>query len=118
MRARRLVLFILAIAAGIAGGIAYGWMANPVKYVDTPLYTLRNDYKADYVLMVAEAYQTERDLEVAVRDLELLQDDPMRLVQQAVVIGQDLGYSNQDIEVLGELLQELQSLTPDSEAKP
>lgn len=118
MRAKRLMLFLLAIAAGIAGGIAYGWMANPVKYVDTPLYTLRNDYKADYVLMVAEAYQTERDIETAVRDLQLLQDDPVRLVQQAVITGQDLGYSNQDIEVLGELLQELQSLTPDSGVTP
>jgi hypothetical protein len=118
MRVKRVILFILAIAAGIAGGIAYGWMANPVKYVDTPLYTLRNDYKADYVLMAAEAYQTERDIEAVVRDLELLQDDPVRLVQQAVVIGQDLGYSSQDINVLGELLQELQSLTPDSGETP
>ncbi len=118
MRAKRVILFLLAIAAGIAGGIAYGWMANPVKYVDTPLYTLRKDYKADYVLMVAEAYQTERDIEAVAHDLELLQDDPIRLVQQAVVVGQDLGYSNQDIKVLGELLQELQSLAPNSGETP
>lgn len=118
MRVKRLILFLLAIAVGIAGGIAYGWLANPVKYVDTPLYTLRNDYKADYVLMAAEAYQTERNIEAVMHDLELLRDDPVRLVQQAIVIGKDLGYSSQDIEVLGELLQELQSLTPDSGEAP
>ncbi len=113
MRAKRLVWFLIVIALGIAGGITYGWMVNPVKFVDTPLHSLRTDYKADYVLMVAESYQKEQDLAIAVLDLRRLQDeDPIRLVQQAVITGKELGYGSRDMEVLGKLLVDLQSTTP------
>jgi hypothetical protein len=119
MRVKRLVWFFIAIALGIAGGIAYGWLVNPVKYVNTPLYSLREDYKADYVLMVAEAYQNEHDLMTAKDDLVKLQDEtPVRLVQQAVITGQELGYSSRDIELLGKLLQDLQSISAPVEATP
>ncbi len=118
MRVKRLVWFLITIAIGVAGGIAYGWLANPVKYTDTPLNSMREDYKTDYVLMVAEAYQNENDMTVAVRDLQLLQDEPVRLVQQAIITGQELGYGVRDIEVLGILLQDLQTLTPAGGATP
>lgn len=119
MRIKRLVWFFITIALGIAGGISYGWLVNPVKYVNTPLYSLRDDYKADFVLMVAEAYQNEHDLIAAKDDLLMLQNEsPVRLVQQAVITGQELGYSNRDIELLGKLLQDLQSISAPVEATP
>jgi hypothetical protein len=39
----------------MARGLLYGWMVNPVRYVNTTPDTLRADYQLDYVLMVAEA---------------------------------------------------------------
>ena len=55
-RRRRLILFVLMIVLGIAAGVTYGWVLNPVQYSDTGLQTLGQDFKTDYVLMVAEVY--------------------------------------------------------------
>ena len=49
----RWFLFFLSIALGLAAGLYYGWVINPVEYVNTTPDTLRVDYQADYVLMVA-----------------------------------------------------------------
>ena len=50
---------ILAII-GIALGLLYGWVIEPVKFVDTTPASLRADYQTDYVLMVAEAYRSDQ----------------------------------------------------------
>ena len=34
----------------------YGWVVNPVEYIDIAPESPRVDYKTDYVLMTAEAY--------------------------------------------------------------
>ena len=47
----RWILFIFAILVGAGLGLLYGWVINPVDYVDTTPDTLRIDYKTDYVLM-------------------------------------------------------------------
>ncbi len=72
----RWIRFFLVIAIGAAGGLFYGWVINPVKYVDTTPDTLRIDYKSDYVLMVAESYGADGDLALAARRLALLGDTP------------------------------------------
>jgi hypothetical protein len=80
--------FLLAIALGIAGGMLYGWYINPVEYVDIAFEALRQDYKTDYVLMTAEAYQADHDLSAAVRRLALLGDTPpQELVAMAIAYG-------------------------------
>ncbi|HSL45503.1 MAG TPA: hypothetical protein VK897_18860, partial [Anaerolineales bacterium] len=65
----RRIGFIIAILIGLAGGLYYGWVVNPVNYVDTTIDTLRPDYQTDYVLMVAEAYHANLDLDLAARRL-------------------------------------------------
>jgi hypothetical protein len=113
VRLKRLIWFLIAIAAGAALGLLYGWVVNPVKYINTPLYSLKADYKADYVLMVAEIYHQDNDLNAAVERLQKLETDPpVRVVQRAVITAQDLGYTQNDIELLGRLLQMLQTVTP------
>ena len=57
----------LALAAGIGLGLLYGWVIDPVDFVDLTPETLRADYRADYILMVAEAYDSEHDLDLAAR---------------------------------------------------
>ena len=61
MNSRRVrwLAFLVAIGIGLGLGLYYGWVVSPVAYVDTAPNTLRPDYKADYVLMVAEAYQAD-----------------------------------------------------------
>ncbi len=108
----RWIRFLLAILVGIAAGVAYGWLVNPVQYVDTSPDTLRVDYKADYVLMVAEAYGREQDLPQAVRRLALLGSPaPADQVSQAISFAETNGYQEQDIQRLQELLSALQADT-------
>jgi hypothetical protein len=107
----RWIGFIIAILLGAALGLSYGWIFSPVRYVDTSPDTLRIDYKTDYVLMVAEAYQNENDLGLAVRRLALLGNvSPANMVGQAVEFAQKYGYAEADITRMQALWGELQAL--------
>jgi len=107
----RWIGFLIAILVGAALGLAYGWIASPVRYVDTSPDTLRIDYKTDYILMVAEAYQNENDLGLAVRRLALLGNiPPTEMVAQAVQFAQKYGYADADITRMQALWNELQAL--------
>jgi hypothetical protein len=108
-RRTRWLAFLIAIAAGLGLGLYYGWVVRPVAYVDTAPNTLRADYKADYALMVAEAYQAEGDLPAARRALALLGAAPAVSVQNALTFGIAHGYASQDLYALQQLLAALQS---------
>jgi hypothetical protein len=108
----RWIRFFLAIAIGAAGGLFYGWVVNPVKYVDTTPDTLRIDYKSDYVLMVAESYSADNDLALAARRLALLGDTPpMDTVREAVLFAERQGYVDADVALMRRLLSDLQTWT-------
>jgi hypothetical protein len=104
----RWVRFILVILVGIAAGLYYAWVINPVKYVDAPPDTLRIDFKSDYALMVAEAYSQGHDLAMAQQRLGLFSTSPVDLVNQAIVFGQGHGYAEQDLSEMRVLLEALQ----------
>ena len=107
----RWIGFIIAILVGVALGLAYGWIVSPVQYVDTSPDTLRIYYKTDYVLMVAEAYQNESDLGLAVRRLALLGNiPPAEMVGQTIQFAQKYGYAEADITRMQTLWNELQAL--------
>jgi hypothetical protein len=120
VRIIRMILFLVMIVIGLGIGIYYGWMVNPVRYVNTTPDTLRYDYKADYALMVAEVYQNEQNLTLAARRLALMgSDSPGRTVQRAIMDGRDIGYSAHDLELLEKLSFDLQIWSPDpGEAAP
>lgn len=112
-RSRRYLWFAVSILAGLAAGIYYGWLINPVQYVDTPPSNLRADYKADYALMAAEIYAADGDLTMASYRLTWLGEvTPLRAVQQAIITGQELGYTEKDIELLANLGDALQKIQP------
>jgi hypothetical protein len=104
----RWVRFVLVILIGIAAGLYYGWVVNPVKYVDAPPDTLRIDFKSDYALMVAEAYSQGQDLAMARQRLALFSMSPVELVSQAITFGQGHGYAEQDLLEMRALLDALQ----------
>jgi hypothetical protein len=107
----RWIRFFIVMIVGIALGLVYAWVINPVEYTDTTLENLRRDYKTDYVLMVAEAYQVEGDLDVAVQRLALLGDEtPRESLRQAILFASRLeGYPLADLSQLRALSQDLQS---------
>jgi len=104
MHKNRLVGFIIAIVVGIAAGLIYGWVINPAGVKNTSLESLRDDYKADYVLMVAESYASDSNLPGAVERLEALSNsDAITAVQQALITAQQMGYSNIELQYMAVL---------------
>ena len=119
MRINRVVWFFVAILIGAGLGLLYGWLINPVRYVNTTPDNLRSDYKADYVLMVAEIYKSDQNLTLATRRLALLgSEPPLRQVQKAILTAQQLAYSSQDMDVLGSLSLDLETWAPPEEGTP
>ena len=109
----RWIRFAIAIVVGIGLGLLVGWVVAPVKYVDTSPDTLRADYKADYVLMAAETYQTDGNLEHVLQRLALLdQRPPLQIAQQALAYAIAVNYSAADINLLNHLIQAVQTATP------
>ena len=100
----RWVRFFLVLIIGFGIGLLYGWVIDPVEYVDTFPETLREDYKTDYVLMVAETYQVERDIDLAVERLSYLGFiPPESLLEEAMFFAVKSGYSPEDLGLLRNL---------------
>ena len=111
--------FLLVIALGAALGMLYGWVINPVKYVDTAPDSLRQDYKTDYVLMIAEAYQVEKDMNLAVRRLALLGSDPPEtIIRESIQFAVDIHYNETDVAKMRALSDALQNWDPGLEISP
>ena len=112
----RWILFLLMIALGAAAGLFYGWVLQPVQQPEAVPQNLRVDYRTDYVLMVAEAYQAEGDLAAARQRLSLLGPEADEAkVAQAIEFAQRPGYAQQDRS----LLQDLQvALLADASLNP
>ncbi len=113
MRIFRLIFFLLAILAGIAAGLYFGWVLSPPKPGESALAELRQDYRTDYVLMVAEAFQSEGDVTLAMVRLSFLgAEAPARLAQEAILSARELNYSNDDVDMMAKLSQALLNWNP------
>ncbi len=110
---RRWIWFFIVVLLGVGAGLLYGWVINPVKYVDTTPAKLRSDYQTDYILMVAEAYQAESDLDLAARRLAVLGDSPpAEIVREAMIVAAQIQYAETDQELLSQLASALQTWSP------
>jgi hypothetical protein len=108
--------FLIAVILGAAAGLFYGWVVNPVEYVDIAPESLRVDYKTDYVLMVAEAFQVEHDIGLAVRRLALLGSSaPADIVANALSYALQHDYASQDLSLLQLLGEALLTWNPNLE---
>lgn len=95
MRTGRIIGFLIAILIGIAGGMYLGWRYYPAEITETEFHELRADYKADFVLMVAEGYAIDGDLTKAVELLERLEPGaPLSVITRALDSASGLGFSD------------------------
>jgi len=109
----RYLIFAIAIILGLAGGLYYGWVVNPVLVVDTSPDILRADFQADYVLMVAEVYQSEQNAELALERLDFLgADNPLERILAALDFAATSEFSKADISLLSELDSALRKWDP------
>ena len=102
------------VALGLALGFAVGWWLWPVQYTNTAPDVLRRDYRDDYIVMVATAYEIDSgDVEQARRRLELL--DPHNPAAPVIELAErfvEAGGSAKDITRLARLARALGFLTP------
>ncbi len=118
MRAQRILWFTIAILFGLAAGLLAGWVFFPPasSSMATPS-SLREDYQADYVLMSAEIYARDNNLDDASARLRFLGEEPvLKYVQRAILTGQNLGYAPADMQALANLFTGLQSLSTSTPA--
>jgi hypothetical protein len=109
----RWIAFFIVIALGAAAGMLYGWVINPVEYVDTAPNSLRDDYKTDYVLMIAEAYSLDKDVSLAARRLAVLGDgSPNEHVANALAFAVEQKYSQSDLLLMRNLAEALDAWNP------
>jgi hypothetical protein len=110
MRSNRWIFILLALILGAGIGLAYGWYVDPVDYFDLTPDTLRADYKADYVLMAAEAYKAEQDPGLAARRLAIFgSKSPSAIAADGLSYARANGFSDADVALMQELVTALQA---------
>lgn len=110
---RLLPLLIIGVTLGIGLGLLYGWVLRPVEYIDTSPDSLRSDYRAEYILMVAEAFASDQDLKLArVRLGALGPQDPLEMTIWAIDYGVNNGYPRADLDSLNLLASALRASSP------
>ena len=106
----RWVFITLALLAGLGLGLAYGWVIDPVDFFDLTPDTLRADYKADYILMTAEAYRVEQDPGRAARRLGIFgTQSAATIAASGLAYARANGFSDSDIVLMQELVTAMQA---------
>ncbi len=72
MNRGRAILIVFGLILGLAAGLVYSWVLSPVEYTDTAPASLRQDFKEDYLSLIASAYAASGDLDRARARLALL----------------------------------------------
>jgi len=113
------IKIFIALLIGIALGLVYGWAIAPVEYIDVTPNILRADYRTDYVLMVAEAYQNEHAPETAARRLAMLgSESPAVITASALNYATNNGFTQDETLLLQGLLTAMQTYQPQGTNAP
>ena len=110
MRSNRWIFIIIILVVGIGLGLTYGWVIDPVDFFDLTPDTLLADYKADYVLMTAEAYRVEQDPGLAARRLAIFgSQSPSAIAADGLEYARQNRFADSDIVLIKELVTAMQA---------
>jgi PHD/YefM family antitoxin component YafN of YafNO toxin-antitoxin module len=113
------IRFLIALVTGVTLGLVYGWVVSPVQYIDVTPNILRKDYRTDYVLMTAEAYQSEQNAETAARRLAILgSESPAQIVASALEYATSNRFTEDEVLLLQGLLTTMQTYQPQGDNIP
>lgn len=104
---------IIALIIGIGLGIFYGWVIDPVEWVDATPELLQREYQIDHLRMVIDSYSVNLDPELAKERYESLGEDRAEILAEVGENPEDLSPS---------AIQKFQALvaveSPESEPEP
>ena len=108
---------LTGLLLGVGLGLLISLVISPVTYKDTAPAALTEEYKADYRLSIARAYQANLDIERASQRIALLQDAAPQesleaQAQQALSAGDE--QAARDLASLASALSDLRAITPKS----
>ncbi len=116
MQNKRQIGFMIAILVGLFAGLVIGWLLIKTPIRNASLDSLRGDYQADYVLMVAEKFAVDQDVLTATALLrDISPSDPAASIKQALILGQQLGYSERELQLIT-LLETAMGIPPSTAA--
>ena len=81
----RWVAGVVGLAIGLALGLLYTWVIDPVELVNTYPALLRTDYRQGWVRLVALSYVADGDLERARARLDGLRQEDVASAMQALI---------------------------------
>lgn len=109
MKARSLAPILIGAAVGLALGLYYAWVLNPVEYVQTTPNSLRAEYREAYLVLIADAYEATGDLARAEARLDLFElDDPAESLTALAQERLAQGGADDEARALARLASELQ----------
>jgi hypothetical protein len=73
-RVARSSLLLLGLLLGLAGGLVYAWLINPIVYVDALPSRMSVRYQDEYIFLVSQSYAYTGDGELAQQRLAVLND--------------------------------------------
>ena len=109
---------IVGLLIGIAIGLLYGWVFQPNESGETSPHSLQDPYRADIVLMVAEVFAAEDDVELAHQRMTALGlESYSNEIINALNYAKAHDFSDQDIDLLINLATRFNLSTPQSETR-
>jgi len=81
-RSRTLVTFLVALAAGLIGGLTVAWFVSPVEYTAVEPSDLKAEFRPTYLQLVAESFAFENDWIRADFRLKVLSDNARQVALQ------------------------------------
>jgi hypothetical protein len=117
MKFRYTPLFV-GLLIGVALGLLYGWVIQPNEPGETSPHSLQDPYRADIVLMVAEIFAAEDDVELARQRMTALGlESYVNDIANALNYAKAHDFSDQDIDLLSNLAIHFDVSTPQSETR-
>lgn len=97
------VVVILALIVGLALGLLYAWVVNPVEWINGVPSQMRQDLQIDYLRMVIDSYSLNNDAELANQRYALLGEERSVILAE---VGKDPGeVAPADIQRFKELIE-------------
>ena len=98
---QRYLFFFASFVLALIAGLYYGWVINPVEGLQSSTDVLREDYFSDYVLMVAEIFQSEQNSELAILRLDFLKsENPLDAIANAIEFAEKENYPIKDLSLI------------------